>query len=264
METTELPPSKKRTSRALQILSVLFLTIAAVTLAVYYMIDSKKEKQSQEIQQEINKIFGDKSVVQDGTMLPFTGELKSTTVNGRPDKDGFYDMYYCESGGFTILKLTRLNDEKYTLLTIKSGNMGFKKSAFTTHSPRYIDDFMGGKIMMDQGYKTKNKRASFEDIYKKVYDRMGPFTDGKYSDISNFGYIENDYYRIELKDEGKDLVKEERFDNEDWTVYYTQKSLDYEIVQLDKNIDKDWLKYLSIGYGAIVLIFFALLSFIKK
>lgn len=272
METTELPPSKKRSSRALQLFSLLLLAIAAVTLGVYYAIDSKKEKLNLEIQEEISKILGEKTVVLDGIIEPCTGELKSTTENGRPDQDGFYDVFYCESGGFTVLKLTRLNDDKYTLDTYKSGNMGFKKSAFTTHSARYIDDFMGGKIMMDQGYKTKNKRASYEDIYKKVFEyftiedkkQPGAFMANKYAEIANFIYIENDYYKINPVGKSNEGITNQQFANQDWSVSYTVESEDFEIVQLNKNIDKDWLKYLSIGYGAIVLIFFALLSFIKR
>lgn len=277
---------------AFKFVSSLLVTLGLATLVVFILLNKKKEEQKIDILNKIEKVLGNQTAILDGVLELADGVIEETGFTGKKnntsenywEKDGLYTVFKTEVGGFTVKKLTRLNDEGFNIETYVSGDMGFKKPEFSYHSPRYIDDFMGGKIQMDQGYKTKVGRLPVRKCFNLAFDYFtkedkkfpGAYTAGKFADISTFPELSNDYFFMEnttpkrVSTEGNNLASwsttdiEESIDNEDWVVYYNTEGKHYELTIDKKAVNNDFKKNLGIAYGIVVLIFLMTLAFIKR
>lgn len=272
--------------------SALLLSLGIATLVVFYLLNSKKAKQEEDIASKIDKIFEGKTALLDGVLELADGVFEETGYKGiiNPEsedlweKDGLYTIFESTSGGFTVKKLTRLNDEGFSIETYYSGDMGFKKPEYSYHSPRYIDDFMGGKIQMDEGYKKKIDRLPVRKCFTLAFEYFtredkkfpGAYKPGKYADISTFPELSNDFYYLEntkpkrVSSAGNNLASwsttdiDESIDNEDWVVYYFTEGKHYELTLDKKAVQKDFLKNLGIAYGIVILIFLMTMAFVKR
>ncbi len=267
------------------------LLLAFASAGVFFFTNRHKEKYKKELISRVDDILNLRSSVLDGQFEFSDGALINTDYKGvkKPDSEKISDKYglysiFKSTGIFTVRKLTKLNDDEYVLEEYTSRDLGFKKPEFNYHSPRYIDDFMGGKIQMDAGYKTKNARSSVRECYQAAFDYFtkfdkkspGSFEKGKYDKIATFSLLKNDYYTIkntfpENETPGYDLSdhwikdnNEESVDFEEWVVFYKTEGWHYQLILNKEAYKKDITKNAAIALGAVVLIFMMLLAFKRK
>ena len=196
------------------------------------------------------------------------------------EREKIYTFFKASSGGFTIKQLTRQNDDGFDIETSYSGDMGYKKSSGRYVAPEYMDDGWGGRYKISGGYYSSNYRLPVRQCYTEAFEYFtkddkkspGAYTPGKYVDISNFPDIRNEYFYMDntrpkqYPSSGIFSSSWESSDEhganintEDWAVYYKTYGKHYELTENKTAIIKDFLTYLSISVGSILLLLIILL-----
>lgn len=206
--------------------------------------------------------------------------LDNSFSKGWWEREKLYTIYKASSGGFTIKQLTRQNDDGFDIETSYSGDMGYKKPSGRYVEPEYMDDGWGGRYKISGGYYSSNYRLPVRQCYTEAFEYFtkddkkspGAYTPGKYVDISNFPDIRNSYFYMDNtmpKQYSSSGVFSSSWESsgdhganintEDWAVYYKTYGKHYEITENETAIRKDFVTYLSISVGSILLLLIILL-----
>ncbi len=245
-------------------LKVFFYSIVAIGLAAlvgYNLHKSKKTELKNQIYSKIDRIFDGKTVILDGKNWLTVGELKETGYDPKGTKkktewwerEKLYTIFEASSGGFTIMKLTRQNEDGFDIETIYSEDMGYKKPT-RTYDKIY-------------DYWRDNYRLLVRTCYREAYnyfteeDRHSPgaYTPGKYVDITNFPDIRNEYFYMSNTQSKSSGDHGSNINSEDWAVYYKKYGKHYELTENESTIQKDLLTKLGISIGSVLLLIFILL-----
>jgi hypothetical protein len=279
-----------------KVVASIILFLGLTTFSVYYISNSKKSKLKKEITDKIDNVLGNKTVILDGVATLAVGELEETGYNsGKKNKDDLsylfsewwekeklYTIYKSTNGGFTIQKLTKQGDESFDIVKYYSGDMGYKKPAYSYNSPQYYDDPWGegGRTQISSGYQSKNYRQSVRECYTSAFefytkeDRESPgaYTPGKFVDITNFPDLSNEYFFMDNR-EPRTISSSGIFasswstpehggniNNENWVVYVSTSGKHYELMENEEKIKKDFLTNLGIGLGILVFLLIIVLA----
>jgi hypothetical protein len=262
----------------------IFLLLGIIGLVGYSYVNSKKNNFKKEISEKISNIFDGKTVVLDGEKTGVQGEKQETGYKGESKKknddlfnfqewwerDGLYTIFKCTSGGFTIKKLTQLSDESFDLETYYSGDMGYRKPAYS----RGITGWSYNEYGESNTYgNIPNYRQSVQSSYNDAFDfftkddKTGSYTAGKYVDIVNFPDLRNEYYYLD-NTAPKSYSSAGHFSAEWWSsdehtanvynddrrVYYSSKGKHYELTLNDVRFKKDLLTVIGISSGVFFLL----------
>lgn len=260
----------KNNNKLSNILVLLFLLISASGIA-YYVTGEYKKKDYIELKKKANAVFNGKDEICDYTKSAVKGKLKRPKEDfyygifeSKKDNEGkeLYEYYNCESGGWTVYTLKKLNNG-YDLIEKSSTNMGFKvpKSTYyaaTDYSPAYSVPTNRGSIQ--NAYNEAMEYISIEKEDKSYvagsYNSIITF-DELYSDLH---YIDNvhptRYSSASANAKWWESLGELAVFNTDWIVWYKKSGKHYEIV-LDKD---DYIQKLLFNLGIGVVI--AILAFI--
>lgn len=273
---------------SIKIYSTAILALVITAIIGYTYINSKKNDFKKEITEKISTVFNEKSVVLDGEKTGVQGQKEDTGLDGDNKKkdagtfyfekwwerDGLYTIYKCTSGGFTIKKLTKLNDESFDLETYYSGDMGYRKPAYHKGVTGWSYNEYGESNTYGN---ISNNRESVQACYNDAFDfftkddKTGAYVPGKFVDITNFPDLRNEYYYID-NTKPKMYSSSGHFSaewwssdehtanvyNEDRRVYYTSKGKHYELTLNDDKFKKDLAITIGTSLGILLLIIIVL------
>lgn len=241
-------------------LVLIFLILSASGIA-YYLTEEYKNKDFQKLEEKVNDIFNGKEEICDYTKSGVKGELTKTndlfffSKKDNEDKE-LYEYYSCESGGWTVYTLKKLN-YGYDLIESYSTNMGFKVPESTY---RAGTDY--GYGFSTPGYSIPTYRGSVQNAYNKAMEYISvekedkSYVAGSYNRIITFDELSSDLHYIDnihptkytsasVNSKSWESLGEAYVFNKDWIVWYKTSGKHYEIV-LDKD---EYLKKLIINLG---------------
>jgi hypothetical protein len=260
-----------------------FLLVGLSVLISILISSNKKKNLKNEIQSRIQSILEDKTVVLDGTYFLTEGELENTDYKSLLGNDQselsffqkwwqrekLYTIFKASNGGFTIRQLTQRYPDGYDIETITSGDMGYKKPLSIYIPAQYVGDFK-----LSDGYYSNDYRLPVRDCYSEAYsyftkeDKKSPgsYSPGKFIDISNFPDLRNQYFYMNNR-EPKQFTSTGLYSSnwyssdehganintEDWAVYYSTSGKHYVLTENTEQINKDFIKYLGISIGPVIL-----------
>jgi hypothetical protein len=300
------------------LITIIFMFITLALISFTY-VNNIKGKLRAEINQKVNEIFIGKSVVLDAEDFGVEGKLEEVNLNKINSKenyeevnidsdvnntknkldlkerlsiqikeeleywkrrDSLHTVFICSSGGFTVKKLTKHNDESFDLEVFKSTDMGYRKPTYSYAQPSYYEGLWGERELISGGYKYKTIRPSVQKCYNKALeyftkdDNYNAYTPGKFVDITNFPNIQNKYYRFENVKPKKRLPNGGFFSewrspdehsanvySEDYRVYHSLNGRHYELIADEKIILNDFLSIFGLSSLVLsILLFMVLLS----
>ncbi len=283
-----------------KIISLILLLFIVVAFVGYSFVDTKRANLKKEIAEKIAYVFGTKSEVLDGEKTGVQGEEETTNYGKEKTKkkekltwiklgkdsvqmdlnnfstqtwaerDGLYTIFKCTKGGFTIKKLTKLNDESFDLETYYSGDMGYRKPEFS----RGITGWSYNEYGENNTYgNIRNYRKSVQSCYNEAFDfftkddKTGAYTAGKLIDITTFPDIRNEYFYMD--NTAPKLYSSSGHFSADWwssddhtanvfcedaRVYYSSKGKHYELTLNEDKFKKDLLLTIGISCGILLLL----------
>lgn len=261
----------KNKSKLSNILVLLFLLISASGIA-YYLTEEYKKKDFIELEKKANAVFNGKDEICDYTKSGVKGKLKRPKddafygiINGKKDNEDkeLYEYYNCESGGWTVYTLKKLN-YGYDIIQSYSTDMGFKVPESTYHAGT---DY--GYGVTTPGYSLPTYRGSVQNAYNEAmeyisvekedksyvagsYNKIITF-DELYSDLHYIGNVEpTRYTSASVNSKSWESLGEASVFNKNWIVWYKQSGKHYEIV-LDKDDYQEKL-LINIGIGIAIAI----------
>jgi hypothetical protein len=269
-----------------KIYSTIILMVVTIGLVGYSYVNSEKNTYRKDISEKIKNIFNGKTVVLDGEKTGVTGEQQKTDYKSKSKKskddeyyykawwerDGLYTIFKCESGGFTIKKLTQLSDESFDLEIFYLGDMGYHKPA----SYRGVTGWSSNDYGLKDIYgEIPNYRQSVQFSYNDAFDlftkddETGAYTPGKYVDINNFPSLKNEYYYIE-NTKPKSYSSAGHFTaSSEWRssdehianvytdntrVYYSTNGKHYELTLNESRYKNDLLTVIGISFSILFLV----------
>lgn len=267
-----------------KIYCTIILSLGIVGLVGYSYVNSKRYNFKKEISEKIKKIFDEKTVVLDGEITGVQGEKQETGYNGESkniidelfnfqkwwERDGLYTIFKCTSGGFTIKKLTQLSDESFDLETYYSGDMGYRKPAYSRGITGWSYNEYGKSNTYGNIPNYRNKVQSCYNIAFNFFtkdDKTGSYTAGKYVDIVNFPDLRNEYYYMD--NTAPKLYSSAGHFSAEWCssddhtanvyndgmrVYYSSKGKHYELTLNEDRYKKDLLTVIGISSGVFFLL----------
>lgn len=247
------------------------LSITFLFFGVNYYLDNKQEKLKQNIVEQIDKTFDGRNVVMDYTfysaevekdVVPNIKPLLISTIDKQPiypeGYESFKDVKYffrLKRGAFNLIVGEKKDDNIFSVYRIIASDFGYKVSRYDGWGYDQwpsVDNCYGGalKYFLEDDPKLKNS-----------------FVTGKYEQISNLKYIENEYYQVvDRYGVGSSWQKGKgaNINNYFWKVFYTETGNDY-IVRIKDNVRViDFIKYFSIGLAIIGILSFIFLYKPKK
>lgn len=284
IDKTIVEDSNVKLWATVKIYFTIILLLGVIGLVGYSYVNSKKNNFKKEISEKISNIFDGKTVVLDGEKSGVQGEKQETGYKGESKKksddlfyfqewwerDGLYTIFKCTSGGFTIKKLTKLSDESFDLETYYSGDMGYRKPAYS----RGITGWSYNEYGESNTYgNIPNYRQSVQSSYNDAFDfftkddKTGSYTAGKYVDIVNFPDLRNEYYYMDntapklYSSAGHFSAEWWSSDdhtanvyNDDRRVYYSSKGKHYELTLNEERYKKDLLTVIGISSGVFIFL----------
>lgn len=267
-----------------KIFFTVIILLTVVGLLGYSYINSKKNNFKKEISEKINNVFDGKTVVLDGEKTGVQGVKEETGFKGENKKsendlysfqkwwerDGLYTIYKCTSGGFTIKKLTQLSDESFDIETYYSGDMGYRKPAYS----RGVTGWSYNEYGESNTYgNISNYRKPVQSCYSEAFDfftkddKTGSYFAGKFVDITNFPDIRNEYFYMD-NTAPKLYSSSGHFSSEWWSsddhtanvfwddarVYYSSKGKHYELTLNDERYKKDLIITIGISVGLLLFL----------
>lgn len=265
------PVQNKKKLNITNFLILLFLILSASGIA-YFLTEEHKKKDFQKLEEKVNDVFAGKEEICDYTKSGVKGELKKPSdiflFSKKDNEDNeLYEYYYCESGGWTVYTLKKLNFG-YDLIESSSTNMGFKVPESTY---RAGTDY--GYGYSTPGYSIPTYRGSVQNAYNEAMEYISvekedkSYVAGSYNRIIKFDELYSDLHYIDnihptrytsasVNSKSWESLGEASVFNKDWIVWYKQSGRHFEIV-LDKD---EYLKKLLINLGIGIVI--AILAFI--
>lgn len=160
-----------------------------------------------------------------------------------------------KQGAFNIIVAEKQSDYLYRIYKISASDFGYKVKKYDDWGYDQwpsVDNCYGGalKYFLENDPVLKNSHVS-----------------GKYSQIADFKYIENEYYELNdgsFEKSGWWSQKGTAITNYYWKVLYNRAGNDYNVC-LKKNVrELDFIKYLLIGLAIIGILSFIFLYKPKK
>lgn len=271
------PPKTKAKKVKIPLILFLLIALSLTTFLSYLYTNTKKENDLKEIETKINSVFQNKDEICDYKNDGVRGRLKDADPIFTPkDNEGnpLVEYYECESGGWTVLTLKKLNNGfEYT--ESYSTNMGFK-----VPESNYTPGKDYGYGITTAGYSVPTYRGTVQNAYKEAMYYISTekenksYVAGSYLKIQTFGEISTDFYYINniqptKYTEGSVFAKSWKGSgqasvfNSDWIVWYRRDGKHFEIVERERQFNKSWLKYSLIG-GIIVTLIFLLIRYRKR
>ncbi|MDX1828891.1 MAG: DUF4339 domain-containing protein [Lutibacter sp.] len=268
--------TEKRKIKIPSFIIFLFIATIASTIA-YYISERIKEKDLQLIKQNVNDIFNGKDEICDFTKTGVKGDLKLNPgkhtldwlsyfyKNDNEDKE-LYEMFICESGGWTVLTLTKLNNG-YKYVESYSTDMGFKVPEST-----YTPGTNYGYGVKTSGYSLPTYRGTVQNAYNEAMNYISvekenkSYLAGVYNKIMTFGELNSEFHSVNNVEPSKyssesvfakswESMGEASVFNKKWIVWYKSKGKHYEIVLNEEKYKKRLIINLSIALGITLLIF---------
>ncbi|WP_420287286.1 hypothetical protein VT569_05120 [Flavobacterium psychrophilum] len=263
IEEIEVESNQVQNKKKLNItnfLVLLFLILSASGIA-YFLTEEHKKRDFQKLEERVNDIFAGKDEICDYTKSGVKGELKKPSdffLSSKKDNEDneLYEYYSCESGGWTVYTLKKLN-YGYDLIESSSTNMGFKVPESTY---RAGTDF--GYGYSTPGYSIPTYRGSVQNAYNEAMEYISvekedkSYVAGSYNRIITFDELYSDLHYIDnihptkytsasVNSKSWENLGEAYVFNKNWIVWYKQSGKHYEIV-LDKD---EYLKKLLVNLG---------------
>ena len=263
-EVMPKPPAKKKSKKVGYSFLILFVLLAISFGVGYGIVESKKSKYKEELNNRVDRIFNGKSIICDGVKYRVEGELtkvtrpvKNTTEQydltyslrlqeyEKAKSEGIIEKFSCTSGGFTFKKLKKI-DLGYELEVQKSTDMGYTSNYYY--------------------------RGSVQEAYNSAYDYIveensGCYSSGYYEVIENFTSMDNDYYYIQNTEKPSYPYASHWWSQGEGNIYNNWRKVFfktdgyyYEIAERKWRIKDDYILFFSIGGGISLLIFIILLS----
>lgn len=249
-------------SKKIKIHGIFFLILGLITTTgiSFVYTQSESDKDLQKFEKKIQEIFQGKDEICD---------FKNEGVQGKLQKhpgynDGYpvYEYFEVETGGWTILTLTKLNSG-FNIVESNSTNMGFKVS----ETEKYL------------GYNMPTNRGTVQNAYTKAVDHQSKengsnsFVPGSYLKIKLFNELSSDFYSIENVQAIKyseEVIGEKSWNttdgnvsNANWIVWFNTNGKHYEIVENKELFNTKWLKY-SLISGLVAVLMYLLIRYRKK
>lgn len=247
------------------------LAIILLCFGIKFYLDNKQDKLKHDILEQIDKVLDGKNVVLDYTFyaaevekgnIPKLREPFISTITNKPiysDEDEFFKglkaYYKLKQGAFNIIVAQKQSDYLYRIYRISASDFGYrvnKHDEWGYNQWPSVDDCYSGalKYFLENDPELKNSYVS-----------------GKYSQITDFKYIENEYYELNdqsFEKSGWWTQKGTAITNYFWKVLYNRAGNDY-YVCLKNNVRAiDFIKYLLIGLAIIGILSFIFLYKPKK
>lgn len=244
------------------------LAIILLCFGIVYYIDNKQDNLKRDIIEKIDKVFDGKNVILDYTFyiaevekvkFPVNSSKVSSfseILNYEPDfLYGLKAIYRLKRGAFNIIVAEKQSDNSFRIYKISASDLGYKVNKYDDWGYDQwpsIDNCYGGalKYFLEIDPLLKNSHVS-----------------GKYSQIANFKYIENEYYELfdgSFENSGWWSQNGTSITNYYWKVLYNRAGNDYNL-RLKENVRKlDFIKYLLIGLVVIGILSFIFLYKPKK
>lgn len=262
------------------ILFLLMLVISACGIA-FYLTEDFRKTDFQRLEDKANAVFNGKDEICDYKKTGVSGRLKKIIrsrgyfvdssglfVDTKKDNDGneLYEYYTCESGGWTILTLKKLN-HGYDLIESYSRDMGFKVPEST-----YYPGTNYGYGYSTPGYSIPTYRGSIQNAYNEAMKFLSvekenkSYVAGSYNRINMFEELSSDLHKIaniypteysnaSVNSISWETVGEASVYTKNWIVWYKEKGKHYEIVLNKDNYQKKLLENGAVGIGIAILIF---------
>ena len=277
----EIRNNNTRGQILLKIWGSFFLSLLFVILGSMLYLNNKDKVLRNEINDRINKVFSDKSVVLDGQYSVTEGDLYETGYD--PENVGFfpeswekeklYAIFKASQGGFKIHKLTRKSPGSFDLEIITSQNIGYKTPKTSYYIPKNL---INGKIVDGKPIPYDNKRDPVNECYRSAFDFFtvedrnipGAYSPGKLFEIRSFPGIYNDYYFI-IGTTPEDLAfgftnswsSSGKIINNDWNVYYSVAGEHFFLRKDIEKVKKDRYLLFGISIGVVIFIYLIFLFF---
>lgn len=283
IDKTIVADSNVKLWATVKIFSTIILFFGLLGLVGYSYVNSKKNNFKKDISEKISIVFNNKTVVLDGEKTGVQGEKQETGYKGESKKkennlfyfqewwerDGLYTIFNCSSGGITIKKLTQLSDESFDLETYYSGDMGYRKPAYS----RGVTGWSYNENGESNTYgNIPNYRKNIQSCYNDAFDfftsedKTGAYTAGKFVDIENFPSLRNEYFYMS-NTEPKMYSSAGHSSSEWWSsddhtanvywddvrVYYSTRGKHYELTLNVDNFNKDLYTVIGISCGIFLL-----------
>lgn len=247
------------------------LAITLLCVGIVYYLDNKQDNLKRDILEKIDNVFDGKNVILDYTFyaaevekenIPKLREPLISTITNKPlysEEDEFFiglkAFYRLKRGAFNIIVAEKQSDYLYRIYKISASDFGYKVKKYDDWGYDQwpsVDNCYGGalKYFLENDPVLKNSHVS-----------------GKYSQIADFKYIENEYYELNdgsFEKSGWWSQKGTAITNFYWKVLYNRAGNDYNVC-LKKNVrELDFIKYLLIGLAIICILSFIFLYKPKK
>ncbi len=247
------------------------LAITLLCVGIVYYLDNKQDKLKRDILEKIDKVLDGKNVILDYTFytaevekgnIPKLREPFISNITNKPlysEEDEFFiglkAFYRLKRGAFNIIVAEKQSDYLYRIYIISASDFGYKVKKYDDWGYDQwpsVDNCYGGalKYFLENDPVLKNSHVS-----------------GKYSQIADFKYIENEYYELNdgsFEKSGWWSQKGTAITNYYWKVLYNRAGNDYNVC-LKKNVrELDFIKYLLIGLAIIGILSFIFLYKPKK
>jgi len=287
----------------LKLVLFVFFIFIFIVFSTYVYISLKKDVLKKDALNKIESVFEGKSIVLDAKYTGgVQGDFEDTEYKGEKvefegegvfrysnepwwKEGGIYTIFKCSNGGFTIKEITRdnginalsfraKNEESFCLVTKQSTDMGYLQPKTTYIEPTYETlpwevPPMGQKNMFHAGYKISNYRAPVQKCYDDALefltngDKSGAYSQGKFISITNFPYISNQYYYIDLEESSITNLNPIPYRyagniyTDKWRVYFSKVTESYKLKLNEKVINVELFSILGISFILILIILFA-------
>lgn len=237
-------------SKKIKIHGIFFLILGLITTTgiSFVYTQSESDKDLQKFEKKIQEIFQGKDEICDFKNEGVQGKLQKHP--GYNDGYSVYEYFEVETGGWTVLTLTKLNSG-FNIVESNSTNMGFKVS----ETEKYL------------GYNMPTNRGTVQNAYTKAVDHQSKknesnsYVPGSYLKIKLFDELSSDFYSIKNIQVMK--YSNGNVSNANWIVWFNTNGKHYEVVENKELFNTKWLKY-SLISGLVAVLMYLLIRYRKK
>ena len=236
-------------SKKIKIHGIFFLILGLITTTgiSFVYTQSESDKDLHKFEKKIQEIFQGKDEICDFKNEGVQGKLQKHP--GYNDGYSVYEYFEVETGGWTVLTLTKLNSG-FNIVESNSTNMGFKVS----ETEKYL------------GYNMPTNRGTVQNAYTKAVDHQSKknesnsYVPGSYLKIKLFDELSSDFYSIKNIQVMK--YSNGNVSNANWIVWFNTNGKHYEVVENKELFNTKWLKYSLIS--GLVAVLNLLIRYRKK
>lgn len=237
-------------SKKIKIHGIFFLILGLITTTgiSFVYTQSESDKDLHKFEKKIQEIFQGKDEICDFKNEGVQGKLQKHP--GYNDGYSVYEYFEVETGGWTVLTLTKLNSG-FNIVESNSTNMGFKVS----ETEKYL------------GYNMPTNRGTVQNAYTKAVDHQSKknesnsYVPGSYLKIKLFDELSSDFYSIKNIQVMK--YSNGNVSNANWIVWFNTNGKHYEVVENKELFNTKWLKY-SLISGLVAVLMYLLIRYRKK